>query len=69
MLFRKAILLIHGFAGGNWDYGSLGNELQLYIDFDGVILDTIDVSYKLIEESGIELIDKTRHCRSLGSPK
>lgn len=34
MFFRKAILLIHGFAGGNWDYGDLGNELQLYLDFD-----------------------------------
>ena len=32
--FRKAILLVHGFAGGNWDYGDLGNELQLYLDFD-----------------------------------
>lgn len=34
MLFRKAILLIHGFAGGTWDYGTLGNNLQLYLDFD-----------------------------------
>ena len=32
--FRKAILLIHGFAGGNYDYGSLGNDLQLYNNFD-----------------------------------
>lgn len=32
--FRKAILLVHGFAGGNWDYGDLANELQLYLDFD-----------------------------------
>ena len=32
-------------------------KLKLYIDFDGVILDTIDVSYKLIEDAGIELID------------
>ena len=32
--FRKAILLVHGFAGGNWDYGDLSNELQLYLDFD-----------------------------------
>lgn len=32
--FRKAILLVHGFAGGNWDYGDLGNELQPYLDFD-----------------------------------
>lgn len=34
MLFRKAILLIHGFAGGIYDYGTLGNDLQLYLDFD-----------------------------------
>lgn len=34
MMFRKAILLVHGFAGGVWDYGNLGNELQLYLDFD-----------------------------------
>ena len=33
-LFRKAILLIHGFAGGNYDYGSLGNDLELYSNFD-----------------------------------
>lgn len=34
MMFRKAILLIHGFAGGNYDYNNLGNDLQLYFDFD-----------------------------------
>ena len=34
MLFRKAILLIHGFAGNSFDYGELGNELQYYLDFD-----------------------------------
>ena len=33
-------------------------KIKLYIDFDGVILDSIDVSYKLIEESGIALIDE-----------
>lgn len=33
-------------------------KLKLYIDFDGVILDSIDVSYKLIEESGIALIEE-----------
>ena len=33
-LFRKAILLIHGFAGGNYDYNSLGNDLELYNSFD-----------------------------------
>ena len=32
--FRKAILLIHGFAGGSYDYGELGNDLQLFLDFD-----------------------------------
>lgn len=34
MLFRKAILLIHGFAGGEYDYGQLGNELEYFLDFD-----------------------------------
>lgn len=34
MIFRKAILLIHGFAGGNYDYDNLGNDLQLFLDFD-----------------------------------
>jgi len=32
--FRKAILLVHGFGGGSYDYGNLGNDLQLYLDFD-----------------------------------
>ena len=32
--FRKAILLIHGFAGGNYDYGQLGNDLQFIKNFD-----------------------------------
>lgn len=34
MIFRKAILLIHGFAGGNYDYNTLANDLQLHFDFD-----------------------------------
>lgn len=34
MIFRKAILFIHGFAGGSYDYSSLANDLQLYHDFD-----------------------------------
>jgi len=34
MNFRKAILLIHGFAGGCYDYGDIGNDLQLYRNFD-----------------------------------
>lgn len=31
---KKAILLIHGFVGGNYDYENLPNELQLYKNFD-----------------------------------
>ena len=31
---RKAILLIHGFVGGIYDFGSLGNELEVYKNFD-----------------------------------
>lgn len=34
MLFRKAIFIIHGFAGGVWDHQNLANELQMYLDFD-----------------------------------
>jgi len=34
MIFRKAILLIHGFAGGSYDYYNLANDLQLYKNFD-----------------------------------
>ena len=33
-IFKKAILLKHGFAGGNYDYNSLGNDLELYNSFD-----------------------------------
>lgn len=35
MFFRKkAILLIHGFVGGVYDYNDLANELQVYRKFD-----------------------------------
>lgn len=35
MCFRKkAILMIHGFVGGNYDFGNFHNELQLYRKFD-----------------------------------
>ncbi|MBQ2872595.1 MAG: alpha/beta fold hydrolase [Bacilli bacterium] len=35
MCFRKkAILMIHGFVGGCYDFGSFHNELQLYKKFD-----------------------------------
>ena len=35
MYFRKkAILMIHGFVGGNYDFGNFHNELQLYKKFD-----------------------------------
>lgn len=35
MFFKnKAILMIHGFVGGNYDFGNLHNELQLYRKFD-----------------------------------
>ncbi len=30
---------------------------QLYIDFDGVILDTMSKTYKVLEESGIDKND------------
>lgn len=31
---RKAILLIHGFAGGCYDYGDFANDLESYKNFD-----------------------------------
>ena len=35
MCFRKkAILMIHWFAGGNYDFGNFHNELQIYKKFD-----------------------------------
>lgn len=35
MFFRKkAILMIHGFVGGNYDFDNFHNELQLYKKFD-----------------------------------
>lgn len=34
ILFKKAILLIHGFAGGIYDFNSLNNDLELFNSFD-----------------------------------
>ena len=34
MIFRKAILIIHGFAGGTYDQEKLANYLELNRDFD-----------------------------------
>jgi len=34
MIFRKAILIIHGFAGGTYDQEYLANELELENHFD-----------------------------------
>ena len=34
MIFRKAILIIHGFAGGTYDQEYLANELELQSHFD-----------------------------------
>lgn len=34
--------------------------MDLYLDFDGVLLDTINVSYKMMEELGIDLKDRTK---------
>jgi len=34
MLFRKAVLIIHGFAGGTYDAEDLANELELVNNFD-----------------------------------
>ena len=34
--------------------------MDLYLDFDGVLLDTINVSYKMMEELGIDLKDRQK---------
>lgn len=34
MNFKKAVLLIHGFAGGNYDFGELINDLQTHKSLD-----------------------------------
>ena len=35
MLFKRtAILFIHGFVGGIYDYGSFPNELETYRNYD-----------------------------------
>ncbi len=46
MLFRKAILLIHGLAGGVWDHMELANSLELihYFDVYNVMLPGHDKS-------------------------
>ena len=36
--------------------------MDLYIDFDGVLVDTISVSYKMIEDLGIDLNDFKKVC-------
>lgn len=44
---RKAILMIHGFVGGIYDYGALPNELELVRKFD-VFIFTLPGHEKLI---------------------
>lgn len=44
---KKAILFIHGFAGGSYDFGDITNDLQLYDDLD-VFLFTLPGHDKLI---------------------
>ena len=34
MLFKKAVLIIHGFAGGTYDQEDLANYLELNKSFD-----------------------------------
>ena len=34
--------------------------MNLYLDFDGVIADTIKVTYKIIRQKGIDLTDKEK---------
>ena len=48
MCFRKkAILMIHGFVGGCYDFNNLQNELQIYKKFD-VYTYTLPAHDKLI---------------------
>ena len=62
---RKAILMIHGFVGGCYDFNNFQNELQLYRKFD-VFTFTLpahekfivkDVKYQEWLDSSIEQID------------
>ena len=39
--------------------------INLYIDFDGVILNTIEISYKMIQDSGLEVNEES--CRNFYS--
>lgn len=39
-------------------YDIMDKRINLYIDFDGVIMDTIRVSYKMMEDLGIDLNDR-----------
>ena len=32
--------------------------INLYIDFDGVIMDTINVTYKMLSDKGIDMNDE-----------
>ena len=36
--------------------------MDLYLDFDGVIADTINVTYRMIEERGIDIKDRPKVC-------
>ena len=62
--FRKAILLIHGFAGGNYDYGEIGNDLELYSNFD-VYTFTLPGHEKMIIDKVTKRINQKSRTRCL----
>jgi esterase/lipase len=47
MLRKKAILLIHGFAGGAYDYGNLPNDVNTDINENRNIIFNIEENFKL----------------------
>ena len=52
MCFRRAILIIHGFAGGTYDQEYLANYLELERKFIGIDLEKeyLDLSVKRFEQ-------------------
>ena len=62
MFFRKAIVLIHGFAGGPWDHQNLSNELQLFIDSEvnGYPLKMLTKKYNVTNRVARGIISRVR---------
>ena len=48
MMFRSAVLIIHGFAGGTYDQEDLANYLELNKKFDKVSVDALVGSVEFV---------------------